>query len=381
MRICHVTSVHDLRIDARIVPKMALSAAKAGHDVVVVAPDQNGMSKDTWKDIQVQTVGMPENRFRRLQNVGKVIQVAESQKADIYHLHDPELLPFARRLRDAGGGRVVMDYHELVWADLLDKEYLPKAMRRLGSWLWPRLERQWLKGVDGIILAEDCYHTSYAHYKMPTEVIHNFPLVPDNLPKPTRVPSRGELLKMVYVGAIMPTRAILEMAQAARIVTERWNGGAHLHIYGPLDDDRYTKQLKGVADPEVVTLHGILSQEKVIETVRRMHVSFALFHKRPSSYGSFQTKILESMLVGIPIVTTNRPVVRKHLLPPIGGVLVDSLKPDLLASAVLEIACNPEFYEHALKAAQRVLRDYTWQRENERLLAFYGKLSCREGAC
>ena len=65
--------------------------------------------------------------------------------ADIYHLHDPELMSLGLKLKRQGK-RVVFDSHEDVPMQILIKEYLPKwsrgIVKRIYEWMErPRLRR------------------------------------------------------------------------------------------------------------------------------------------------------------------------------------------------------------------------------------------------
>lgn len=382
MRICHITSVHDLRFDARIVPKMAVSAAEAGHEVIVVAADREGLSKLEWNNVRVEKISLPRSRFQRWRNLGQVLSLAARQSADIYHLHDPELLPYAARLhRLVPGCRVVMDFHELLWADFLDKDYLPAVTRHALSWLWPKLESRWLKAVDGVVLAADSLEFFYRRYEIPRVTVRNYPLIPSSLPQPPDPPTEGSPLEMVYIGAIMPTRAVLEFVRADKILSRRRQGGARLHIYGPLDDPAYVRQIEKEFDGSGVTLHGILPHARLFDTLSHMHISFALFYDRPASYESLPTKLLESMVAGVPVVASDRPVIRKYLSPPEGGLVVNSLDPKEIAEAVLKIAGDPAFYGSRSRAAQKRVADlYSWGGEAKKLMQFYERMVTR-GVC
>ena len=99
-RICHVTSVHNSD-DVRIFEKECVSLAKKDeYEVYLVAP---GESRND-KNVSVIGIGeKPSSRIRRMINFSKnAYKEALKADADIYHLHDPELLRYALSFKKKG---------------------------------------------------------------------------------------------------------------------------------------------------------------------------------------------------------------------------------------------------------------------------------------
>ena len=60
----------------------------------------------------------------------KVYEAALAVDADIYHLHDPELLPYGLKLKKRGK-KVIFDRHEVYVEQIREKAYLPRWIRGL----------------------------------------------------------------------------------------------------------------------------------------------------------------------------------------------------------------------------------------------------------
>ena len=70
------------------------------------------------------------HRFlRRTITAWQVYRIARRQQADLYVIHDSELLPWARLLRWTGN-RVIYDMHENVPKDILSKTWIPAWLRK-----------------------------------------------------------------------------------------------------------------------------------------------------------------------------------------------------------------------------------------------------------
>ena len=93
MRVCHVTSVHPSK-DVRIFYKECVSLAKE-YEVFLIAPNV----KDEYTEcIHIVGVPLPQSRIRRIFSLNRVFKKAMDVNAEVYHLHDPELMILGRKL-------------------------------------------------------------------------------------------------------------------------------------------------------------------------------------------------------------------------------------------------------------------------------------------
>ena len=107
-KICHLSSAHK-STDARIFIKECTSLANNGYEVSLIAV---GPAYDYHA---IKVIPFPElPRLKRLLfGPSIMLKVALLENADIYHLHDPELLTIALKLK-RNGKKVIFDSHEHV---------------------------------------------------------------------------------------------------------------------------------------------------------------------------------------------------------------------------------------------------------------------------
>ena len=126
-KVVHLTSVHKA-FDVRVFHKECKSLARSGKHVVLVVPHERDEIVDS---IEVKGIQVSSGRLSRMtRSAWSLYKEAKRQNGDVYHFHDPELIPIALLLA-ARGRTVVYDIHEDATADLLHKEYIPRRLR------WP----------------------------------------------------------------------------------------------------------------------------------------------------------------------------------------------------------------------------------------------------
>ena len=135
MKICNLTSVHP-RYDTRIFLKQCFSQKTHHETHLIVADSQKSECKD---GIHIHGVKGYKNRFLRMTlAVWNVYQSAKNVDADIYILHDPELL-FVGLLLKAKGKKVYFDAHECYEESLLSSPWISLFFRRFSNVFFRKL--------------------------------------------------------------------------------------------------------------------------------------------------------------------------------------------------------------------------------------------------
>src|SRR2546430_2364941 len=97
--VVHVSSVHK-PFDTRIFAKECRTLAGAGYRVILVVPHDR---EETVDGVSIRPVPRPVSRWQRMRRTARqAIELALRQQADLFHLHDFELLPWAWKLRRTG---------------------------------------------------------------------------------------------------------------------------------------------------------------------------------------------------------------------------------------------------------------------------------------
>jgi len=231
-----MTSVHSA-FDPRIFHKEAKSLVKAGYEVSLIAQH----SQDEIADgIRILALHRPRNRLRRMLGGWRVFRLARREKADVYHFHDPELLPVGLLLKLLTKAKVVYDVHEDYPADILTKYWLPTGLRRPASIIFDLIERPVSTRVDSVVAATDSIGNRFRKGNL--TVIHNYP-VPALLERPPRPSPDPQIPMLVYAGALSKERGITEIVEAMRYLDGESN--AKLLLYGRFSPGSYEEVVRG----------------------------------------------------------------------------------------------------------------------------------------
>lgn len=175
IKVCHVTSVHEVE-DDRIFLKECISLAKNGYDVCLV---ERGETYDK-EGVHIKGIGyVPEGRIKRMIIGGrKAYSKALELDADIYQIHDPELLPYALKLKKKGK-TVIFDSHEDVPAQIIDKTWIPKFFRYMIAKAYKTYEDHVVKKIDAVITATPHIADMFAGRAKRVVDINNYPKLDD----------------------------------------------------------------------------------------------------------------------------------------------------------------------------------------------------------
>ena len=228
-RICIITTAHGA-MDDRIFHKQALSLAQAGFEVSMIA----NWTADTDSG-PVKKLPLPvfKGRVSRiLRGSFCAMRMAFKAKADIYHFHDPELLPIGVALK-CFGKRVIYDVHEDYSQKMLSRG-LPPFFGKVVSKCLRSFEALCAASYDHIVVADSHVATLFPAAK--TTVIANYP--PLHFVRQAvlnKIHDQSAPFRIVYVGGISLVRGIGKILDALELIKDC---PIEFHLAGSVNDDR-----------------------------------------------------------------------------------------------------------------------------------------------
>ncbi len=368
-KICHLTSVHPV-FDIRIFYKECSSLTKAGYQVKLIAPN---CKAETKNGVEIVPIKLPISRFKRFLFVTfKMTDQALSQKCDIYHFHDPELM-FCGVLLKIFGKKVIFDIHENVRLSFVTKEWIPKPARNILSWFYFILERFALLFFDKLILAEESYQKYYPKRK--SNVILNYPLSIENsiAHKEFSPPFR-----FVYSGVIHELRGIWEMLDLIKFLKDQGEN-VRLDLIGEIRPSSLKDEIKSyILDNELESIVQILGKVDFSEVggfLKNGYIGLSLLKPIPNYRESLPTKIFEYMLYGLPVITNDFPLYKRYVADEETGLCLDITDNEMRNRSVLEMLWKPESLAKMSANGIRLTSDKcNWQTQENKLINIYQTL-------
>lgn len=375
MKACILTVVH-VHNDNRIFYKQLPALLEAGYQITYVVPCPAELKMDS----RVELIPLPQiPRWRRFQNWGKALAAALRSGADIFHFHDPELIPVGLVLRALTRRPVIYDVHENNPQVVLRRLWIPRLLRVPAAKGMALLEWLACRFLDGIVVANPpTAERIYRFARRAVQVANYVELAHFDTPPQTPSLAQPDGPSFIYSGSLSTQRGVLDCLQAFELLNRP---DARLTLVGPLDD----------ADPSMADLPRRLPPRvrllppqpfaNIPPLLRSSLAGLVTLHPTPNYLEIIPTKLLEYMAAAIPVIAYDLPLVRPIVKQSKCGILIEPQDVRAMAEAMAYILDHPEdAKEMGRRGREAVEEKFCWESEKRKLLALYqGLLSPRRG--
>jgi len=367
-KVCHMTSGHSAD-DGRILHRELVSLANRGWDVTLVGV----CPQDTvYKGVKIKAVSRVKNRALRMTwQALKVLIKSWRVDADIYHFHEPELIPAGMVLKLLKRAHVINDVHE-DHKLMLFKHYIPKRLRKPVSWIVNRVENFSAKRFDAVVTPTQPITERFSRIAPRAITLYNFP-TDDFIQSADRFKAgiKECIYDVAHVGVLREDRLEFLLDVAAE-VQKKLGNQKWVFVDMPARLEPTAKRLVEQHRLESVTLVPRMPYLELPKIICRSRIGVN-FHPLGEAHTevAIPVKIFEYLACGLPVVSTPLPLVRKLLGNAPMVRLVDDKVKDF-STAVIELLSNVDLVTRMRDMALKYSREnYRWAHEEKKLLKLY----------
>jgi glycosyltransferase involved in cell wall biosynthesis len=364
MKICHLTSVHKQH-DVRIFLKECSSLAKYHQTHLIVVNGHDEVKNN------VTIHGLKVDFNSRLQRFTKAVRETYKKaleiNADVYHLHDPELLRIAVKLKKKGK-KVIYDAHEDLPRQILSKPYIDEKISTIIAYLIEKYENKIVRKLDAIVGATPHITKRFKKINEKTFNINNYPLLEEiELNKSETINDKKNIC---YVGGITKIRGIHNVIDALSEVND-----INLFLAGEFSSQDYKNEIKIKKGWDKVTELGFISRTKSKNIKNECFAGIVTFLPEDNHINAQPNKIFEYMSSGLCVIGSNFKLWKEIIEGNEVGICVDPENSNEIKNAIINLAQNPKLVQkmgaNGIKAIKEI---YNWSIEEKKLLALYRTL-------
>jgi glycosyltransferase involved in cell wall biosynthesis len=364
-KICIIHKVDYL--DPRSFYKEGRTLCKAGFKVKILGLFKHDRTVD---GIQLLSFQPGRNRFARfLVTNYQIFLRSLKEKADVYHFHDIDFIPWAILLKVLRRSKVIYDMHEAYPEYMLLKTYIPKHIRKLLSQFVFVLEHFAVKLFDGIIPNDNFISQSFNHKHNVT--IFNFPTL-DFFKDMNGTPWQRRKYDLFYHGSLprYHFERMMDIAENldSKNIRNKWGiVTKDIRIINWANQELKKRNLSSNFDflpyTDYLNVFNYLSMAKIGIIPLPPYKKFMK---------NIPLKMFEFMGCGLPIVLSDLPPSRQFIAGENCAIAVEPDNIDEYAKAIKLLLNDPQMAEEMGQNGKKlVFEKYNWDNEQEKLLTLY----------
>ncbi len=353
--VCIMTCRHR-HDDVRIYHKEAKALRARGYEVTILCPDYEGADSMGIRFIRIQP---SQGQLGRLVSTPmRYIKAARESGAAFCHLCDPELLPAGLRLRKRM--KVTYDIQEDLPRRLLEGPDPRPRLSRCLEWF----ERRAVRRFYAVIAATKALYERFVQINKRTVLVTGYPN-PAEFSEPGRnAPKRENAV--CCLGTIREQRGILELLDAVR------DTGISLILAGEFESPELQARCESHPSWKNVRYLGYVDREEIRWILARVKAGLDLPYPLPKYQERPPVKMLEYMAAGVPVIVSGFPEWGEIADSANCGFCVDPQNPEEIRASILYIMEHPDAArDMGRNGRRRVLEQFSWEREREKLFQLY----------
>lgn len=296
----------------------------------------------------------------------RMIREGFTEEFDIYHSNDLNTLPQGYICKSFRRKKLIYDSHEVQTSrtGYIGKKYY-------------YLEKYLIKRIDKMIMTTDTrsdYNAKLYNIEKP-EVIHNYPFIvkPNKSEKDlyeiANIPREEPIL--LYQGGIQQGRGIEKIVEAI----PKFERGITVFI----GDGRLKTKIENmVKEKELNNKVRFISKVPAVDLMKYTQHAYLGFQVLQNicfnHYSSLSNKLLEYIMMEVPVVSSNFPEMKNVVEGECVGITIEPNNSNNIADAVNYLLNNNDKYEEFKKNCKKALKKYNWDSEKYKFVRIYDEL-------
>ena len=335
--------------DIRIFQKACKTETAEGYRVTQIVC---GARDETIDGVEIRSLSPAKGRLARIIGLSwRMYREAKRQKADLYQIHHPDLIP-AGLLLKLFGQKVIYEPREFFPDKILSMRWIPARLRPAAREAFALYERATSAMWDHVIVADR--YTAKAFYNRPVSVVPNYPLL---VPLEQVQIRQDKKRRLIYVGGLSEERGLLVMAKIAELLRDQ---NVELELMGKFGFPEDETRIHALTN---VRYLGNQNLQAVYRRLVEADLGLLLLQPVPAyTYAGENTlKLFEYMWCGLPVVSSSFPNLIRIVEGAQCGICVDPCNADRAAGAILDLLDQPELRKKMGDNGRNAVRQaYNW---------------------
>ena len=364
-KVCHV-SMRRSATDRRIFHKECKSLSDGGFEVTYIVVNQD--VTNSWP-INVEAVSVAKRSLLYRKRVNDALfKKAMSVHAQIYHIHEPELLPTALKLKDYGK-RVIYGAHQDTELFKLSYHWGPKFVRSYFAKQAIQKELKIAAQLDGIITETPWLRKKFTAVNSAVVDAADYPRLED-FPNASYQKSATELLQI----------GNLDRSKNAKILVETV-GIAHkvLNLLGEVKGKKLRKILTKIPGWSYVREQGLQKLANRIPFFQQTALGLLTYRKNAYNQAKLPPELFELLAAGIPVLLPDFDLWKSHFQGQKIGKFSDTADTKALSRSLQMMLDNPaELAQFSKNAREAFEQCFNWKNESKKYMILYRKIAAKE---
>lgn len=360
-KICQFSIVHSQN-DSRVFSRECKSLSK-DFDVTLIAVGDHTGNKDG-----VQLIPLPKfsNPIFRILFGGPLAYLkALKQDANVYHFHDPELIPYGILLSFTGA-RIVYDMHENTIGDIDFRQWIPNGLKSIVAKTYKTLlnygnlffhtvavvEKEEMAIESGLRPGR---FTRIMNYASLTEL------------RPYRIPNRIEQTshRLIYAGLLEDHYYHFSKILEAIFLLKQREIVVNIDVAGNLENTvlKDYKRLNFWTEIESqIQFHGYIPQSSFFELSRNARLGLCLKNQPDKLTYSHERKLFEYMALGLPSIFCENKIYRQINEENPIGLNCNLDEPTSISEAIESLLLNSNLYQNCIdNCLEQTEKKFNWE--------------------